>query len=103
MFEWEVTGHYKGVYYPMILVQAWQPENPYAYAGLGGLVYGALDRPSPPDATSGVYTTTLGAGSSAWSQNGGGAARCRATLHLYPGMHSDPILEIAHVDFEAAG
>ena len=101
--DWAVSGKVKGIYYPMLYFAAYQPDNPQAYAGLNGLVYGELVRPQPEDAMSGRFEFVLAEGSSAWVQSGGGPAHCVAKLHLYPGMHEAPILTLAEVAFEAAG
>jgi hypothetical protein len=85
-FDWSVSGKVKGYQYPLILVEAFQGEDK-VYAQLA----------APDDAF------LLGGGSSEWVTRGGGPADCIARLMIYPGLHSDPILELASVTFRAEG
>jgi hypothetical protein len=85
-FDWKVVGKIKGYQYPLIYVEAYQD---------GVLVYGQLDHPD--------VGFILGGGSSEWVTRGGGAAECIAHLMIYPGLHSDPILDLNTVTFHSEG
>ena len=85
-FTTSVTGRLKHYQYPLVYV---------ACSQAGVLVYGQLDY---PDAA-----FLLGGGSSDWVTLGGGPADCTATLYIYPGLHSGPIVWLASVAFSAGG
>lgn len=105
---WSVSGKAKPYYYPMVYIECYQSldVNPYGYTTLPPnengeyMVYGELYRVDGVGVFAN-YVPTLGGGSSAWVWNGGGAANCVATLYLYPGFHSAPIIELASRPFYA--